>query len=143
MIEPTEADLAAAIALQPSGDWTVSLASGHTIAFPIALYGFEGAKQRASERARLDFLQAQGYVGDGQPPKTKSAPASAVGGPRSRAASRQQPKRSAPTTPVDAVRAAYASGGGWEGVGEAPEGGGSPERGGAPEGWALRATRLR
>ena len=51
---------------QESGDWVTRLHSGPSIGFSVALYGKDGAKQKAIERARLDHLQAQGFVGDGR-----------------------------------------------------------------------------
>ena len=76
-MEPTESQIMEKLHLAV-GDWVVHLRTGHTIGFSVALYGPDGAKSRAMERARLDLLQEQGYTGDGKRlPQTKPGTAKA------------------------------------------------------------------
>ena len=85
-MEPTESQIMEKLHLAV-GDWVVHLRTGHTIGFSVALYGPDGAKSRAMERARLDLLQEQGYTGDGKrlpPAKPGTAKAKLEGGGRVR-----------------------------------------------------------
>ena len=85
-MEPTESQIMEKLHLAV-GYWVVHLRTGHTIGFSVALYGPDGAKSRAMERARLDLLQEQGYTGDGKrlpPAKPGTAKAKLEGGGRVR-----------------------------------------------------------
>jgi hypothetical protein len=113
---PTEAELLQRVALGASGDWVVSLHSGHSIGFSVALYGPQGARQRCLERAQQDWYHLRGAA----PPdkSTANAAARAATGARPSAAKATPAERRRDTAPkrrrpqaADAADTPVASGG--------------------------------
>ena len=79
-VQPSDADVLSMVALV-EGDWVVTLLGGHTLGYSCALYGMEGAREKALARGRLDHLHAQGYTGGTSSRGTSSRAGSRAGTP--------------------------------------------------------------